>query len=437
MKDNKFTAFLLTTYILLIGIQEPYHLPLLEGKIQLCDIWFLIMLIYAFISWHKFISRVKILVHYKTNRYFIVFGVLYLFAITISIIHSYSHSGLIELMGKCYLLIMSIMVLILLIPMENEKFLNITFQSFNLLGISLATIGILGWILSILGVHNETTQIYLDYPYFGDTHRLKALTTTPSMYISIITICTTFSLCNHLFYQKTKFQLFSCVFFTIAAFLTFTKSFLFILAAWIILFLFKYCKNKATIILTFVCFLILQAVLTHFLIIPTENIHSDQFQSSPYTSNEIIYQGQDITVIGSGYYTFKKTAWKLFNEYPSTGVGPGNYNLQVAKLKEEGFYPANLANYDPHSTYLGALAETGLLGFISLMMLGLFIAGLFLKMEIKMNPFSFTLFLIFSIQLAEGISMDTMNFRHYWVLAAIILIQYLNINTNKKVVAID
>lgn len=434
MKENKSTAFLLTIYILLIGIQEPYHLPLLEGKIQLCDIWFLIMLIYVLINWHDFISRLKILVQHKTNRYFIVFGVVYLCAITISIIHSYSHSGLIELLGKCYLMIMSIMVLILLIPMENEKFLNMTFQSFNFLGISLAATGILGWILSILGVHNETTQIYLDYPYFGDTHRLKAFTTTPSMFISIITICIAFSLCNYMFYQKTKFQLLSCVFFTIAAFLTFTKSFLFIIAAWIILYLFKYCKKRAAIMLTFLCFLILQSVLTHFLFIPNKDIYSDKFQSSPYTSNDIIYQGQDMTVIGSGYYTFKKTAWKLFNEYPSTGVGPGNYNLQVAKLKEEGFYPANLANYDPHSTYLGALAETGLIGFISLMMLGLFIAGLFLKMEIKMNPFSFSIFLIFSIQLAEGISMDTMNFRHYWVLAAIIVYQYLNINSNKKAV---
>jgi O-antigen ligase len=326
---------------------------------------------------------------------------------------------------------MSMMVLTLLFLMEKEKSVKIIFTGFNILGISLATIGIIGWILSICGIHNEATQIYLDYPYFGDAHRLKAFTTTPSMYISIITLCIVLSLCNYLFYEKTKLHLFASVFFTITALLTLTKSFLYIVAAWIVLILFKYYKNEVAIIFTFLGFLILQVVLTHFLIIPNEKSNSEKFQSSPYTSNEIIYRGQDFSIIGSGYYTFKKTAWKLFNEFSLSGVGPGNYNRQVARLKAEGFYPANLANYDPHSAYLGALAETGIAGFIAMMLLGLFITGLFVKMEVKSDPFSFSLFLLFLIMIAEGVSMDTMNFRHYWVIIALILFQYLNINSNK------
>lgn len=55
------------------------------------------------------------------------------------------------------------------------------------------------------------------------------------------------------------------------------------------------------------------------------------------------------------------------------GIGPGNFNHEIANLKMQGNYPVQLSNYDPHSTILGALAETGLFGFLILIVMVIFI----------------------------------------------------------------
>ncbi len=433
LKESKISFYILAIYIVLIGLQEPYHFPWFEGKIQWSDVWFLIMLGYVIFNRTTLLPIFKNLNQDKRILWFLCSCLIYISINALSVFNSYSHSGLFELLGKCYLLTMSIVVLLLLLSMNTESIPKSIFLHFNIFGFSSAIIGIIGWTYSIFGFHNETTQIYFDYPYFGDTHRLKTFTTTPSMYISMITICIVFSVTNHFFYEKNKFQLFSSIFFTISALLTFTKSFLFIIAVWFILVSLKYFRKPVLIVFTFLCFVILQVVLTHFLIISTKQSNEVEFINSPYTSNELMYSTKDYSVVGSGYYTFKKTAWKLFQEFPLIGLGPGNYNQQVMRLKEEGCYPKNLPNFDPHSTFLGALAETGMIGFISLMLLGLSILFFFSKMEVKSNPFSFSLLLIFCIMIVEGISMDTMNFRHYWVVVSLILFQYWNINAKKEV----
>jgi O-antigen ligase len=64
------------------------------------------------------------------------------------------------------------------------------------------------------------------------------------------------------------------------------------------------------------------------------------------------------------YYNIHKTATKIFRDYPIIGVGPGFYN-EFMKQEKYGFdfltYP-KYKGIDPHSTYLGYLSETGILG---------------------------------------------------------------------------
>jgi O-antigen ligase len=71
------------------------------------------------------------------------------------------------------------------------------------------------------------------------------------------------------------------------------------------------------------------------------------------------------------YWYRRKIAAKLWQRYPLLGVGPGMFGAWITKLKESNtvYIPKNFPEFDPHSTYFGALAEGGLLGLITLFIL--------------------------------------------------------------------
>lgn len=418
---------------MLIGFQEPTLLPWFAGKIQVSDLWFLVMSFYIAIHKSEFVPIFGRLMRDRKIKWFYLTGLLFLLTNGISVLISYSQPGFIEWVGRAYLLIMSMVMLLFLYQLKSENSNRQIFRIAHIFGISLSLIGIIGWFLSVAGYHNETTQIYLNYPYFGDTHRLKAFTTTPSMYISMITICIVFCFCNYLFYQARKIYLLYLSLFILSALLAFTKSFLFIVAALCVLLLYKYIRKPVWLFMLFITFMFLHVAVTHFIVISNSKAGDPKLTESPYTSNEILLTTNHFSIIGTCYYTFKKTAWHLFAEYPLSGVGLGNYHGEVLKLQEEGLYPKNLPAFDPHSTFLGALAVSGLIGFIGLILLGFSIFYAFIKSNVMKDPLTFSLLLLFGIMIAEGISMDILNFRHYWVLIALILFQCSNLKINETV----
>lgn len=432
MLSTNIRITLLAIYLVLAGIQEADLIPLFEGKIQLADLWFLFIFFYVVFHYRKFLPVCHQLLQDNKLISFFLICLIYLIVNALSVFNSYSYPGMLELLGKIYLLLLSALTLLLLASLDHDYFLKSVFRIFYFFGISLALPGIVGWMLSVNGIHNATTEIYLNYPYLGDTHRLKSFATTPSMFISMITPCIVFGICNYLFYNKNTYALVSSTFFTLAALLSFTKSIVFILAACVILACYKFYKKTSIICGVFTLAVFVHFFFTHFLIIPSEQISDPGFTRGPYTSNEVLYTQAEISIVGSGYYSFKKTAWSMFLENPLLGVGPGNYNDKIIQLKESGNYPENLPAYDPHSAYLGALAETGCPGFISLLALGIFLLWLLVKMEFRQNAFSFSLLLIFFIIIAEGISMDIMNFRQYWLYFAIILAYSLKLSNGIK-----
>jgi putative inorganic carbon (hco3(-)) transporter len=60
-------------------------------------------------------------------------------------------------------------------------------------------------------------------------------------------------------------------------------------------------------------------------------------------------------------------ALEMFRDYPIFGVGPHNYPLQYLDYSEEIGLDPRLEQREPHSLYLGALAETGIVGGVALL----------------------------------------------------------------------
>ncbi len=131
----------------------------------------------------------------------------------------------------------------------------------------------------------------------------------------------------------------------------------------------------------------------------------------------------------------------MFKDHPVIGVGWGAYNKNFENYINWGWlksslglekYPAYLQaieqktlNFDPHSLYLGTLAETGLLGFAGLAYF--LITYFFLLLRRLRHSSALGLARIISGCIIAGyagfllnaITMDILSMRHFWIMLAI------------------
>jgi len=132
----------------------------------------------------------------------------------------------------------------------------------------------------------------------------------------------------------------------------------------------------------------------------------------------------------------------MFKKHPVVGVGLGTYNRHFREnldwewvRSSFGFdaYPAAIKsvqdktlNFDPHSVFLGALAETGLIGFAGLLYLFIAYAVLLAK-RFKMTQGRPGLKRIvagcilagFIGFLLNGLTLDMLSLRHFWLMMAV------------------
>jgi hypothetical protein len=96
----------------------------------------------------------------------------------------------------------------------------------------------------------------------------------------------------------------------------------------------------------------------------------------------------------------------------------------VPRLKELGVYNRETRPFDPHCTPLGTLTELGLIGGIVLVIFFALVArGLLVLNQNKAYAFHHInsgLIAVFLALSLESWVTDIMNFRHYWLLLAVL-----------------
>lgn len=119
-----------------------------------------------------------------------------------------------------------------------------------------------------------------------------------------------------------------------------------------------------------------------------------------------------------GYWLLKQLAWDAFLQKPWQGIGLGSFLNETRQAASEGRIPSVYREYDPHSTWFGRMAETGIIGTVALAMLW-----------IGMLRFAYRLVAAGGRQadvaaaLAAGLvailvispNVDVMNFRFIWI----------------------
>lgn len=133
-------------------------------------------------------------------------------------------------------------------------------------------------------------------------------------------------------------------------------------------------------------------------------------------AQEVVMRGVYVWV---SYGLLKHLAWKLWQMHPWVGMGPGGFPHAVAEAFDSGRMHTRWA--DPHSTWFGSLAESGLAGTVGLA--GLWIAVLRgasrrqRQLDWRLRaPFAGLVGV-----LVNSLHVDVMHFRFLWLGIALLL----------------
>jgi O-antigen ligase len=289
-------------------------------------------------------------------------------------------------------------------------------------------LAIAGSLLSAFGVRTAWIAQMQTYPYIGAVGRAMAFTSTPNMLGSFLMTALLLKAAQRSSGKALKRGEVIAIAFCLLAFVAaVTKTILCFLLGLIVLALLTGKKKKpwfkagaavAALLLT-----LAYLVGSHFVFTPAVTPRVlDNMQQGHIT--RVVHNLGPLQAVETSYLTIKRSCLYEIKESFPWGIGTRNFKLAVPRLKELGVYNRETRPFDPHCTPLGTLTELGLPGGIVLVIFFAMLArGLWRLERNKTYPFHFLisgLIAIFAAVCLEAWVTDIMNFRHYWMLLAIL-----------------
>jgi hypothetical protein len=287
-------------------------------------------------------------------------------------------------------------------------------------GVLLALVSLSGFVVLWLGIPNAFLFLYKNYPYLGTIYRLCGPCYSPNILLSVFYGCLFFSALSKPKTTKahwTKWIGISLM--LLACLLTYSKSFLVIVAWLIYWFAFKKVKSKLLFYIVFVLLSILLVSSSHFLIIKNDAGLLEKIKTERFFSNNKKAAIGNYAIYASTYRILYEKSMDVFTKNPLLGVGSGQFPAEFEKYKNAGLAPKHLPNYQPHSSYWGTLAENGLIGFLTIFSIIALITGYLFK-NFQENDFLHILMIVLACFLIEAFTTDIFHFRHFWIFLSIV-----------------
>jgi hypothetical protein len=326
----------------------------------------------------------------------------------------------IELMRELYLAAVYIVIAIA----AREGFARTIGKGLALAGAIPAVAGLLFVLAYSLGAGawppmGELMQL----PYIGNTLRLRAYTATPAMLACVLTAALPLAItfCR----ERRRAWCAASIVMTAAALFTFSHvlaglAAAALITAWPSLAPWTRLRRLAVagVVLVFLAFNFAATISI------TSVAYGDVGFADPTEYQYAVGQGQAriggaaITYNVMSYARIKQIAWRAFVGHPVAGVGLDRFHSETTRAYEQGLLTNTYREIDPHSTLLGRLAETGLIGGIALLVLW----GAWAMMARETTPATLGYAAAAGIAglIVAGINADIMNFRFLWVIAGLL-----------------
>ncbi|MBI3321175.1 MAG: hypothetical protein HYZ91_02780 [Candidatus Omnitrophica bacterium] len=300
----------------------------------------------------------------------------------------------------------------------------------------LATLALLAWTQSALwGARSPLLYEPVSIPILGPVVRIKGPLMTPAFFCNYLTFALPLLLSvtvgsAHLLTKR--WEGFAILLVALAAVFTMTYSLVGCLGAALFSLWHYWGATRARRFLRVILSLVFVAAFVGtnaMLVVAIRNVRLAVDRDAQVAPPPYYYAFQDqergasrVTISVSynpmGYYLLKVIAASAFRREPLTGIGLGNFHRETERAYHEGVIHATYRQMDPHAELLGRLAETGVLGGVTLVWLwwGFVRLGRSQGHE-SVSSISMNRALLAGLLglLVNSVNTDIMNFRFLWV----------------------
>ena len=295
-------------------------------------------------------------------------------------------------------------------------------------GAVLAVVGVIALVIqAVFGVGTSRIGPVMTLPYLGPTLRLTALTVSPAMFACVLAVSVPFVMLHPAIAASRARSWVAGFVMAIATAMTFSHSVAgvavsVVTASWQRL-------RTRWVRLAAVAAAATIAIGLNFA--ATVSIRS--IGDSPIRDNTI-YQyavdggrariaGVDVEYQTMSYFRIKQVAWDAFTSRPLTGIGLDRFHEITEAAFQRGRLTELYRLIDPHSTLMGRLAEAGLVGAVTLIVLWIVIARETRRLLAQHHPHAWMATAAAAALLGTLINTmnaDVMNFRFAWVVLGLV-----------------
>lgn len=280
-------------------------------------------------------------------------------------------------------------------------------------GAMLALAGLALMAITIVsGAHFPAAGAIMTLPYVGNVLRLRAFTASEAMLACVLAMAVPFAIVRAGRWGITAALMIA------AAFLTFSHSIAGVLVA-ALLAARPWLQQRAWSWRAALAAAVIGVLVFNFAAtVSIRSIGGGLRDQGEYhygvDSGRTTLAGTTVEYAVISYFRLKQIAWEAFASRPLTGVGLDRFHSLTEAAYAQGRLTAHYQRIDPHSTFFGRLAETGLAGTLPLIALWV---GIFLTARALPPGQGLTLALFAGLcgLLVNTLNADVMNFRFLWV----------------------
>ena len=414
-------------YVLFLPLQFKFNSNIIFlEKFRLTDLTFIIIIFFFLANYKKYFFF-NDLINYD---FLIPFLLILSCFISFTSIGILSENIFIALLSFLYLFSLYIIIS----KVIQQITINLLVNAFILTATISSIAGIFGLVIFyFLNLETSLIEIREEFPYFINIIRVQSFTNHPNFFSSLLAIPILIIMSQILQFNKSNFIRMCILFILLTAFiLTFSKDIIILIVSMLVIFLILK-KNKIN------SFFKIMLILIIIILIFSHNLITNiYFSFNSSLNNETVYFSYNpccviklfdfnLYLYPTNYLFNKLAALEILISSNYLGIGLENYQYVISKVDVsffKSFWSWKSIEIDPHSTYFGSMAELGLFGFFSVLLLLFYFLYKSYKL-VKQNDKNYLNTALFSIifyYIFVAINLDILTFRHLWIVFAIIVI---------------
>jgi O-antigen ligase len=278
------------------------------------------------------------------------------------------------------------------------------------------------------GYYFPTITPVMTLPYVGEIVRMQALTTTPAMFACLLAVSIPFAMRHPALLSSRARTIAAAVILGAAAALTFSHSIAGIAVAVLVAGWSSWGARPALRRLAITATILIVLAFNFAATIAIRSVGATPFKDDTQFHYGVergaaTIAGVEVEYQTMSYFRIKQVAWDAFTTRPWFGVGLDRFHSVTESAYAQGRLTESYRAIDPHSTFFGRLAEAGIIGFVTLVVLWTALARDTAYLWVAPGRYEWVAVAAIAAiagTLVNTMNADVMNFRFLWVVLGLV-----------------